>query len=105
MSNSLKNDPSPTSPSFLSKSPSMLRKDQLSSWKSSPTFKEKSDFKNSTDVHFSLNVCFLSACANGDLEDAEALLLKGADINAKNIDGITALHQVSCFRKQQYKNL
>lgn len=52
---------------------------------------------------------FLAACASGDTEEAEVMLMEAKEtkitdgeevleiINCSNADGITALHQVSCF--------
>jgi protein phosphatase 1 regulatory subunit 12A len=37
---------------------------------------------------------FLAACAASDKDEVQRLLIKGADIDTANIDGLTALHQV-----------
>lgn len=48
-------------------------------------------------VKFPDECVFLAACASGDIDEVERLLEHGADINTTNVDGMTALHQVSRF--------
>ena len=71
------------------------RKQQLAEWASSETAKVDPSLKNKNwSVKFPLELMFLSACENGDVEYANELLKMGVDINAKNSDGLAALHQV-----------
>ena len=38
---------------------------------------------------------FLAACAATDHDEVDRLIRRGADIDTTNVDGLTALHQVS----------
>ena len=38
---------------------------------------------------------FLAACAATDRDEVDRLIRRGADIDTTNVDGLTALHQVS----------
>ena len=75
------------------------REDQLRRWNLSETNKESAERKDrsKTKVQFQDGCVFLAACASGDKEEVEKLLARGADINTANVDGLTALHQVSSF--------
>ena len=73
------------------------RDEQLKRWNQSETNKESGEPKHrdKVKVNFQDGCVFLAACASGDREEVERLLERGADINTGNIDGLTALHQVS----------
>ena len=71
------------------------REEQLNRWYQSDTHKESTDRKLSGNVRFQDGCVFLAACSSGDKDEVKRLLSKGADINTGNVDGLTALHQVS----------
>ena len=73
------------------------REEQLKRWEQSETNKESPDprERDKVKVCFQDGCVFLAACASGDKDEVERLLERGADINTANIDGLTALHQVS----------
>lgn len=72
------------------------RAEQLKRWEQSETNREPPDPKQiSKRIKFSADCVFLAACAAGDKDEVVRLLQKGADINTGNVDGLTALHQVS----------
>ena len=73
------------------------RAEQITRWNQSDTNKVSNEPKNRelTKVKFQDGCVFLAACSSGDTEEVEKLLARGADINTYNIDGLTALHQVS----------
>ena len=72
-----------------------LRKAQLQKWEQSDVAKcDPNQDAKIWCVKFPLQLLFLSACENGDVEYANELLNSGVDINAKNCDGLAALHQV-----------
>ena len=74
------------------------RQEQLKRWEKSATDVEPPVLQNlKPKVKFHEGAVFLAACSSGDLEEVKVLLEKGADINFANIDGLTALHQVSAF--------
>lgn len=70
------------------------RKEQLKRWLGSDTDRE-SDRPRTQQlrVKFAEGAVFLAACSSGDRDEVEKMLLKGADINYTNVDGLTALHQ------------
>jgi len=70
------------------------RNEQLKKWVHSDTDLQSSTLKNANPlVKFNEGAVFLAACSSGDLDEVEALLDAGADINGANVDGLTALHQ------------
>uniref|UniRef100_F7B5L0 Protein phosphatase 1 regulatory subunit 12B n=1 Tax=Ciona intestinalis TaxID=7719 RepID=F7B5L0_CIOIN len=70
------------------------RQEQLKRWENSATDSESSILNNyKPKVKFHDGAVFLAACSSGDLDEVQALLDKGADINFANVDGLTALHQ------------
>jgi len=77
------------------------REEQLKRWDISDTNKESEKPRNSekSRVKFNDGCVFLAACSSCDTDEVERLLSKGADVNATNVDGLTALHQVlySCM--------
>lgn len=78
------------------------RQEQLKRWQNSATDAEPSILQNARPrVKFHDGAVFLAACSSGDLKEVQILLNKGADINFSNVDGLTALHQVS--KKKNYK--
>lgn len=46
-------------------------------------------------VQFTDGCVFLAACAAADKDEVGRLVDRGADIDTANVDGLTALHQVS----------
>ena len=74
------------------------RAEQLKRWQESETNHEPSEPKRKSQrIQFTDGCVFLAACAASDKEEVERLLKRGADIDTANIDGLTALHQVSVF--------
>lgn len=72
------------------------RAEQLRRWEESETNKEPASARViSRRIQFSDGCVFLSACAAGDKEEVVKLIRQGADIDTPNVDGLTALHQVS----------
>lgn len=72
------------------------RAEQLRRWEESETNREPASARsNSRRIQFSDGCVFLSACAAGDKEEVLKLIRQGADIDTPNVDGLTALHQVS----------
>lgn len=74
------------------------RAEQLKRYEDSDTSKESTLPKSSSNrkVRFSAGCIFLAACASGDKEEVLNMLNSGgADIDTANVDGLTALHQVS----------
>lgn len=71
------------------------RDEQLKRWEESDTNKQSSVPKRASSIQFSPGIVFLAACTAGDKEEVQRLLKQGADINTSNVDGLTALHQVS----------
>uniref|UniRef100_T1JB99 Protein phosphatase 1 regulatory subunit 12B n=1 Tax=Strigamia maritima TaxID=126957 RepID=T1JB99_STRMM len=81
----------------LSGTAKFKRIEQLKRWEESETNKECTQLKErSRKINFSDGCVFLAACAAGDRDEVERLIVKGADINTANVDGLTALHQ-SCI--------
>ncbi|XP_075250495.1 uncharacterized protein LOC142342794 isoform X2 [Convolutriloba macropyga] len=73
-----------------------FRKEQLKKWEASETATVSPDIKSKRwAVQFPLELLFLSACEGGDVEYARELLHMGVNINAKNCDGLAALHQAT----------
>lgn len=73
------------------------RAEQLKRWEESDTNRQTTNPKNpaARRIKFSSGCVFLAACMSGDKEDVLRLINEGADIDTANIDGLTALHQVS----------
>ena len=72
------------------------RAEQLKRWQESDTNQEPSEPKRKSQrIQFTDGCVFLAACAASDKDEVERLLKRGADIDTANIDGLTALHQVS----------
>ena len=46
-------------------------------------------------LQFTDGCVFLAACAATDRDEVDRLIRRGADIDTTNVDGLTALHQVS----------
>lgn len=76
------------------------RAEQLKRWQDSETCKEPTEPKRkSKKIQFTDGCVFLAACAASDKDEVQRLLIKGADIDTANIDGLTALHQVRAVSK------
>lgn len=74
----------------------LRRHQQLKRWDDSETNRESgSPRPSSKRVKFQDGCVFLAACSSGDKDEVKKLLDRGADINTANVDGLTALHQVS----------
>ncbi|XP_016088525.1 protein phosphatase 1 regulatory subunit 12A-like [Sinocyclocheilus grahami] len=79
------------------------RQDQLQRWRGSETDRTGAEARSLCSapgnrrarVRFAQGAVFMAACSAGDREEVAELLRQGADINHANIDGLTALHQVS----------
>ena len=72
------------------------RAEQLKRWQESDTNHEPNEPKRKSQrIQFTDGCVFLAACAASDKDEVERLLKRGADIDTANIDGLTALHQVS----------
>jgi hypothetical protein len=54
-----------------------------------------SQYRKQTKVTFPKGCVFLAACSSGDIDEVRQHLRNGVNINTTNIDGLTALHQVS----------
>jgi hypothetical protein len=54
-----------------------------------------SHYRKSTKVTFPKGCVFLASCSSGDIDEVKQHLRNGVNINTTNIDGLTALHQVS----------
>ena len=80
------------------------RAEQLKRWQESDTNHEPSEPKRKSQrIQFTDGCVFLAACAASDKDEVERLLKRGADIDTANIDGLTALHQVSNLEKVHRK--
>lgn len=83
----------------------MRRAEQLRRWRGSLTEQEPAERRGagrqpqtrrgSPRVRFEDGAVFLAACSSGDTDEVKKLLARGADINTVNVDGLTALHQVT----------
>lgn len=73
------------------------RAEQLKRWEESDTNREPAEPKNlsTRKIKFSSGCVFLAACMSADRAEVLRLLDNGADIDTVNVDGLTALHQVS----------
>lgn len=79
------------------------RQDQLQRWLESETDRTGTELRDRpltsggrrARVCFAQGAVFMAACSAGDREEVSELLKQGADINHANVDGLTALHQVS----------
>ncbi|KAF9817199.1 hypothetical protein SFRURICE_013987 [Spodoptera frugiperda] len=71
------------------------RAEQLKRWEESDTNKQSPTPRRASRIQFSSGIVFLAACTAGDKDEVQRLLKRGADINTANVDGLTALHQVS----------
>ena len=82
------------------------RAEQLKRWQESDTNQEPSEPKRKSQrIQFTDGCVFLAACAASDKDEVERLLKRGADIDTANIDGLTALHQVSFENSKKKKNV
>ena len=74
------------------------RDEQLKRWEESAT-NQCADHTahRAKKVKFQDGCIFLAACSSSDTEEVKRLLDRGADINTANIDGLTALHQVTIY--------
>lgn len=57
--------------------------------------------KKSRRIRFKNNAIFLACCAADDTEEVKQLLANGQDVNARNSDGLTALHTACIDGKYQ----
>lgn len=83
-------------PGGKQQSAAFRRKDQLDRWANSSTDNQPIKRKeNSTKVNFTSGTVFLAACSQCDKKEVEELIRDGVNPNTFNVDGLTALHQVS----------
>lgn len=85
----------------LNKTAFSKRAEQLKRYEDSDTNRESVLPKIASErkVRFSAGCIFLAACAAGDKDEVLNMLKSGgADIDTANVDGLTALHQVSIVR-------
>jgi protein phosphatase 1 regulatory subunit 12A len=75
------------------------RQEQLDRWKTSEVNSASSAIRDREKslIQFPDSFVFLAACSAFDEDEILRLIQKGADINTSNVDGLTALHQVSIF--------
>ena len=73
------------------------RAEQLKRWQESETSKESTEpgSKRARRIQFTDGCVFLASCAASDRDEVDRLIRRGADIDTANVDGLTALHQVS----------
>lgn len=75
------------------------RAEQLRRWEESETNRVPVLVNGRTKkIKFSAGCVFLAACKAGDRDEILRLLKKGADIDTHDVDGLSALHQVGCFK-------
>lgn len=82
------------------------RAEQLKRWDESDTSRESTQPRLLTErkIKFSLGCVFLAACMAGDKDEVLRLIEMGADIDTANVDGLTALHQVSVETERDQGN-
>lgn len=84
----------------------LIRAESIKKWKLSDTAKEK---PIRTDEQFTIKfdkgTVFLSAVASADLDETVKLLDEGVDIDYRNNDGLTALHQACIDENEEMVNL
>lgn len=74
------------------------RKEQVDRWANSQTDQQPEERHiASIKVNFDSGTVFLAACSQSDTKEVESLLRLGVDPNTANVDGLTALHQVSNY--------
>lgn len=78
----------------------LRRAEQLKRWKGSltelePVTPARNRHRARGRVRFEDGAVFLAACSSGDTEEVKRLLARGARLNTANVDGLTALHQVT----------
>lgn len=90
---------SPADTAGKQQSAAFRRKEQLDRWSKSATDQQPGHRKETvTKVNFDRGTVFLAACSQCDQREVEELIRKGVNPNTANVDGLTALHQVSiCF--------
>ena len=83
------------------------RAEQLKRWQESETSKESTEpgSKRARRIQFTDGCVFLASCAASDRDEVDRLIRRGADIDTANVDGLTALHQVSKLCKNIYITL
>lgn len=82
----------------LNKTAFSKRAEQLKRYEDSDTNRESilPKIASNRKVRFSAGCIFLAACAAGDKDEVLNMLNSGgADIDTANVDGLTALHQVT----------
>lgn len=75
----------------------VLRRQQIERYRGSPFDMAPETPRNpdQSKFKFQKECVFLAACLNEDMDEVKKLLDDGIDIDAANIDGLTALHQVN----------
>lgn len=84
----------------------LIRAESIKKWKNSETAKEKAvRVAEQFTIQFDKGTVFLSAVASGDLDETVSLLEEGVDIDYRNNDGLTALHQACIDENEEMVNL
>ncbi|TGZ73481.1 hypothetical protein CRM22_001497 [Opisthorchis felineus] len=66
---------------------------QIKSWTGSETDKTTSEYRPPSKIKFPLSVALIAACYAGDRDEFKRILSLGIDVNTKNQDGMTCVHQ------------
>lgn len=74
--------------------PRELKMKQIKNWAGSETDKSSADYHPPKKIKFPLGVSLISACYANDEEEFKQLLGMGIDIDTRNPDGMTCVHQV-----------
>lgn len=73
--------------------PRELKMKQIKNWAGSETDKSSADYHPPKKIKFPLGVSLISACYANDEEEFKQLLGMGIDIDTRNPDGMTCVHQ------------
>ncbi|CAH8648785.1 unnamed protein product [Dicrocoelium dendriticum] len=66
---------------------------QIKSWAGSETDRASSEYRPAKKIKFPLGVALIAACYANDQEEFKRILSLGIDINTRNPDGLTCVHQ------------
>ncbi|TPP55701.1 Protein phosphatase 1 regulatory (Inhibitor) subunit 12A [Fasciola gigantica] len=73
--------------------PRELKMKQIKNWAGSETDKSSADYHPPKKIKFPLGVSLIAACYANDEEEFKQLLSMGIDIDTRNPDGMTCVHQ------------